>query len=464
MRQEILLVDDDPSMRNSISRSLLNENYHVLLADTLKEGRRLFERHNPEVLLLDLKLPDGDGRELFHHICENNPELPVIILTAFPDTQGAINLMKKGAFDYLVKPFDLNELKIQIRKALELLGLKNEVLQLRQGRYLKDSVPEIHGNSTAIRDLKALIAKVAPSDASVLITGESGTGKELVAEHIHHLSLRSDSPLIPINCAAIPDTLLEGELFGTEKGAYTGADSSRKGMFELAHHGSLLLDEIGEMPRSLQPKLLRVLETLQVKRLGGKKEILVDVRVISATNQDFSVKLQEGSFREDLFYRLNIFPIHIPPLRERKEDIPELANHFLNLYAHQFRLSIEGFTETAMNTLVHWCWPGNVRELRNLVERLVILYREDNRLPRIEYEFLPPELKGQPVNNSPSSIQKSFTPTADVAGISLSEIEEQHIREVYSRMQFNKSHTARNLGISRNTLKKKLTQYGIEDH
>ncbi|MDP6638374.1 MAG: sigma-54 dependent transcriptional regulator [SAR324 cluster bacterium] len=464
MRQEILLVDDDPSMRNSISRSLVNENYHILLANTLQEGRRLFEKHNPEVLLLDLKLPDGDGRELFHHIRENNPELPVIILTAFPDTQGAISLMKKGAFDYLVKPFDLNELKIQIRKGLELLGLKNEVLQLRQGRYLKNSVPSIMGNSRAIHELKALIAKVAPSDASVLITGESGTGKELVAEHIHHLSPRSDSPLIPINCAAIPETLLEGELFGTEKGAYTGADSSRKGMFELAHHGSLLLDEIGEMPRSLQPKLLRVLETLQVKRLGGKKEIQVDARVISATNQDFSVKLQEGSFREDLFYRLNIFPIHIPPLRQRKEDLPELANHFLNYYAHQFRLSSEGFTETAMNTLVHWCWPGNVRELKNLVERLVILYRENSHLPKIENEFLPPELKDLPPENPPQKSESQQSINTGRICSSLSEIEEQHIRNVFSMMRFNKTITARNLGISRNTLKKKLAQYGIEEN
>ncbi len=464
MKHQILMVEDDPSMRQSVSRSLEKDEYQLLLAGNLEEGRKLFDTHYPNVMLLDLKLPDGDGRELFDYVRAQNSELPVIILTAFPDTLSAISMMKKGAYDYLVKPFDLNELRIQIRKALELQGLRNEVEQLRQGRYLKDSVSSIIGSGPAISELRELIEKIALSDATVLITGESGTGKEVVAENIHHLSNRSDFPLITVNCAAIPDSLLEGELFGTEKGAYTGADANRKGLFELANQGTLLLDEIGEMPLSLQPKLLRVLENLRIKRLGAKKEIQVNVRVIASTNQDFSEKLKQGDFREDLFYRLNILPVHIPPLRERKDDIPELADYFLEEYARQFSIKTEGFSEKSMEAFVNWCWPGNVRELKNLIERLVILHREQDRLPCIEYPDLPSELQdiaAKPPVHAPTDENEDLL---SVNCCTLAEIEAEHIRSVFRKMLYNKSHTAKNLGITRNTLKKKLSQYGISEH
>ena len=459
MNARILLIDDDPSMQASLSSSLRKEAYHVLQATSVQEGKALFEKHGPDLVLMDIHLPDGSGRDLFEIVHAQNDEIPILMLTAYPDMKGAISLMKKGAFDYLVKPFDLQELKIQIKKALELKRLRTEVLQLKHEGKDKEQT-ELVGDSPDTQDLRKLIKKIGASDSTVFITGRSGTGKEVVARAIHAASSRSQEILMVVNCAAIPENLLEMELFGHEKGAFTGAEVARKGLFELAHQGTLFLDEIGEMPLSLQPKILRALETLSIKQIGGAREIQIDVRVIAATNRNFEQMIADNHFREDLYYRLNVVPIALSPLKARQEDIAPLANFFLQNLAAQSGVKAHGFTMEALNALMRWPWPGNVRELKNMIERIVILHREFDTIPLIDLKQLPLDFhQSEP---SPSvSVFPALLPQNNLPPVqTLEEAEKQHILFVFEHCEKNISQTSQMLGITRNTLKRKLRKYG----
>ncbi len=467
----ILLVEDDPSMQSNICQYLARDSIRVVSASSLAEADSRLSEFNCDLVLLDIHLPDGDGRDLFTKIRQETPELPVIMLTAFPDTKGAIRLMKDGAFDYLIKPFDLQELKLQVQKALEFQGMRNEIQKIQYNAQLTNQTSDLIGNSPVITELKTLVHKVGPTDSTVLICGESGTGKELVAHAIHRHSLRSASSLVAINCAAIPENLLEAELFGAETGAYTGATSSRKGVFELAHKGTLFLDEIAEMPLALQPKLLRVLENLKIKRLGGKREIQVDVRLIAATNRDLKLLVADHAFREDLYYRLNVIPLNVPPLREREGDVAVLVPFFLQTVARQLGVTSQGITSQALEILQHQRWAGNVRELKNLVERMAILSRVGNRIPELTVQDLPAELRGAMSSgwdlhesDRGAEITNSMTKgaTENVQIVSLEDLEKDYILKVLDLLQGNKSETARRLGITRKTLKDKLRRYELD--
>jgi DNA-binding NtrC family response regulator len=452
MNEIILVIDDDPSMQAGLNKLLLKSGYQVLQAMTIKEGRLLFTKHNPDLILLDLKLPDGSGKNFFKELCDLNVETPVIILTAFPDMKSVISLMRAGAFDYLVKPFDLQELKLQISKALEMQGLKNEVAKNQINRDRQEHEIQLIGESKSIQNIRKLIPRINYLNSTVLISGESGTGKEIVAREIHKASKRGTETMVTINCAAIPANLLEAELFGVEKGAYTDS-ATRKGLFELAHKSTLFLDEIGELPMLLQPKLLRVLESLSFKRLGGTREIQVDVRLIAASNRNFEELIATNRFREDLYYRLNIIPITLPPLRERREDIPFLAKQFMTHNAVQMGITTQGFSTEAMQLLKQYHWPGNIRELKNILERLIIIHRNEKSIDEIIPAFLPPEISQ--IGHSNDLVTSNLNMTNEVP-LSLEEIEKQHISQVMNYCDRNISQTARILGITRNTLKKKL--------
>jgi len=453
MNQTILIIDDDPSMQSSLSKTLTKAGYQIFQGMTIHAGRELFQRENPDLVLLDLKLPDGDGREFFDELHDLNEETPVMILTAFPDMKGAISLMRKGAFDYLVKPFDLQELKLQISKALEMQGLKKEVAKTQANKKLSVEEGLLIGESEPIKNIKGLIPKLNYLDSTILITGESGTGKEVVAHAIHNASNRSAETLVCVNCAAIPGNLLEAELFGTEKGAFTGATVNRKGLFELAHKGTLFLDEIGEMPIELQPKLLRVLESLSIKRVGGSREIQVDVRLIAASNRNFTEQISLGRFREDLFYRLNVIPVALPPLRERDDDVLILAELFLSQNARKLGIQSHGFSEAVKEIFRAYPWPGNVRELKNIIERLVIINRTSESIEKIDREILPAELLPDP-----QPMVYTSRPTMEPSPVlPLVEVERNHIMMVLEYCDHNISQAARLLGITRNTLKKKIT-------
>lgn len=372
----ILVVDDEESQREMVGGFLEKQGYSVSLADSGEEALKQGQDKFFEIALVDLKMPGMNGIELLSKLKEINPEIQVIVMTAYGTIETAVEAMRKGAFHYVNKPIDLEELNVNIKKALE----SHQVLA--ENRYLKEQLEEkykdlkIIGQSKAIQDVLSTVARVAKSDTTVLIRGESGTGKELVARAVHTLSQRASQKFITLSCAAIPETLLESELFGYEKGAFTGAARRKEGRFELADSGTLFLDEIGDLSLETQIKLLRVIETQEFERLGGNETIKVNVRIISATNQDLENKIKEKSFREDLYYRLNVVSIFISPLRERKEDIIPLVDHFIQKYNQKTGKKIQGITKEAKDILLSYPWPGNVRELENVIERGVVLSRE----------------------------------------------------------------------------------------
>ncbi len=374
--EKILVVDDDANVRGVIKAYLELANYEVSMARDGEEALGMLDCSTFDAVLTDLKMPGMDGVSLLKAIRELQFDMVGIIVTGFASVETAVDAMKAGAFDYITKPINMDELLLTLRKGLEFKRLKKENLSLRKELKKKYSFEGIVGDSDAMQKVYSLIEKVADSDSTVLVLGESGTGKELVARTIHYNSSRSDKPLVPINCGAIPESLLESELFGHEKGAFTGAYSARAGRFELANCGTIFLDEIGDMSPSLQVKLLRVLQERQFERVGGTKTIKVDVRVITATNQDMEKAVVEKKFREDLYYRINVIPITVPPLRERVGDVPLLVNHFLEVFSRKKGKRIEGISDEAMSLLLSYQWPGNVRELENLVERMIILKRD----------------------------------------------------------------------------------------
>ena len=450
----ILIIEDNEDLGFSIAEVLRKKDYDVKTTLMGEEGLEIVKNQIVDLVLLDIRLPDRDGLEILKELKDWDPDILVVMMTAFAEVEPAIQAMKNGAFDYLVKPFDLDELRLVVEKALETQNLRREVLRLRR-QYLADMPEcEIYGVSPQIQALKEEIKLVSATPrTSVLIQGESGTGKELVANAIHYSSIRREKALVPINCSAIPDNLLESELFGHEKGAFTDAKTVKKGLFELANGGTVFLDEISTLNPTLQPKLLRILEAQSLRRVGGLSDIKIDVRIIAATNQNLEACVRKGSFREDLYYRFKVWVIDIPPLRERPEDILPLTKLFLDQQNRNFNKNILGIDTQAEKILLQYPWPGNVRELKNVIERAVILCRNEYILP----EHLPRELQ---IKSQKAPI---FNEGIISANMSLDEIEKRHIIFMLKEHSGNKSKTARILGISRSTLREKLRMYGIQD-
>lgn len=453
MKPVILVVDDDEVMRQTLSDVLKKRGYSVSTADTGAQALSVVKDQLFDLILLDIRLPDMDGLDVLKGIKEVESDLMVIVMTAYSDVQNAVMAMKTGAYDYIDKPFELEELKILIKKALETQSLRNEIRRLRRQGGDDHRGNEIYGNSPLVRNVIELIEMISQTPkTSVLIQGESGTGKELAANAIHYRSKRINKPLMKINCSAIPENLLETELFGYEKGAFTDAKGTKKGLFELANGGTVFLDEIAEMKSYLQTKLLRVLESQSFMRVGGEKEINVDVRIIAATNRDLSSLVNEGEFRKDLYYRLKVMVIEMPPLRERGEDILLLANLFIEGNNKDLGKNVTGISEAAKEYLLNYQWPGNVRELKNIIERAMILSNGNEILP----DHLPIELRKGQMEGS----KKRTEGTEDLA---LENVERKHIRDVLLMMEGNKSRAAKILGISRSTLREKLRKYSLAE-
>jgi two-component system, NtrC family, response regulator PilR len=389
MKKRILVVDDEQSMRELLAIMLKKDGYDVVTAESRAVAAGVLGQGPVDMVVTDVKLPDGDGIEILRHVKAASPETVVIVMTAFGTTETAVAALKLGAHDYLLKPFDVDELKIVVRNALERQELREENLRLKAELGKQHGLDQLIGVSPSMTALFDMIRSVAPTGSTVLITGESGTGKELVAKAIHALSPRRDGPFVSVNCGALPDTLLESELFGHMKGAFTDAHQNKKGLFEAAHKGTLFLDEVGETSPSMQVKLLRALQEKRVRRVGSTDEVEVDARVISATNTPLETLVRERRFREDLFYRLQVIPVRTPSLRDRREDIPLLAEHFVRRYAQQMSKKVAKVSDEAMKMLARYAWPGNVRELENVLERAVALEVTEAVLP----ERLPESLR-----------------------------------------------------------------------
>jgi len=446
--QSILVVDDDSAHRLMLKKLLGGWGYEVYEADDGSVAIEKVRQSSFELILMDIRMLNISGIEALEQIKIINPAIPVIIMTAYASVETAVNALKKGAYDYLTKPLDFDELKIAISRATEHNRLKkeNEDLKARLGEQFDRQ--NLIGQSPAMVKLLETLAQAAPTEATILITGESGTGKEMIANAIHYNSTRKDAPFVKINCAALTETLLESELFGHERGAFTGAERKREGKFVQAHGGSLFLDEVSEMSKAMQVKLLRVLQERELTRVGGAEVIKVNVRVIAASNKDLKKETSKGNFREDLFYRLNVVTLNVPLLRERREDIPVLAQHFLKLFAAKNSKKIEGFAPGAMEKLLGYGWPGNIRELMNAVERAIVLSRS---------AYLDAEDMALMVTDDPCGAKSDQTHAP--ANLPLEEVEKRSILEAIDTSRGNKSEAARRLGITRKTLRKKLEKY-----
>ncbi len=449
----ILVVDDDLAHSTTLKTLLSIWGYDVICVEDGEDAVYFVKKTPFDLILMDIKMIKIDGIEALKRIKGYNPAIPIIMMTAYSSVESAVEALKAGAYDYLIKPLDFDALRLNIQRALEHLELKKENKRLKQSLGENFDFNNIIGKSESIKKLLEKVAMVAPSDANVLITGESGTGKELIARAIHLNSNRKQGPFITVNCAALTETLLESELFGHEKGAFTGADKRREGRFVGANNGTIFLDEIGEMPMSMQPKLLRVIQEKEVQPLGSDKTVKVDVRIIAATNRDLEDEVIKGNFREDLFYRLNVVNLHMPSLRDRRDDIPILANYFLKLYAEKNKKQIKGITPRAMDLLLKHNWPGNVRELENAMEHAVVLSTGEY----ISEKELPLRIRK---NLQPNIIEEDAKTARDQA-ISLDEIEKQAIIRALKIAGGNKSEAARILKINRRTLYLKMGKYGI---
>ena len=430
----ILIIEDEAKMRRLLELNLADDGFKTLSAGNAEEGLRLLTSDAVDLVLTDLKLPGKSGLELLHSAKQQNPALPVVVMTAFGSVETAVEAMKAGASDYVLKPFSLAEIRMVVRKELDVSRLREENRSLREALGEKYSHPNIVAGSAKMQEVLATVERVAPTNSTVLLGGESGAGKDLIARVIHEKSRRASGPFIKINSTAIPENLLESELFGYEKGAFTGATTSKPGKFELADKGTLFLDEIGDVPPPTQVKLLRVLQEREFERLGGTRTIKVDVRLVAATNRDLRAALEEGTFREDLYYRLNVVPIDIPPLREHKEDIPGLANLFLARFAKESGRSIIGITPAGMNLLLNHHWPGNVRELQNVIERACAL-ASGNQLDSADIHL-------DSARSRAGAVPDRFLPD----GMTLDQYEDDLIREALKRANGNKSQAARLLG------------------
>lgn len=443
----ILLIEDEKNQRILLRRLLEKENYRVAVAENGQEAIKLFTQEDFDLVLLDQRLPDITGIEVLTNLKQLNPIVPVIILTAYANVKDAVTAMREGAFHYLTKPVEIDELRLVLKKAQENLNLKRENEELRQALKEKYEYKNLIATSSKMQVIMSLVYKAASSDANVLITGESGTGKELIAAAIHNLSKRKDHHFIPVHLAALPETLMEAELFGHEKGAFTGADKKRIGKFEFAAGGTIFLDEIGELPQNIQVKLLRVLQEKKITRLGSNELIPVDVRIISATNKDIEDEVKQGRFRDDLYYRLNVIRIHLPPLRERKEDIPMLVDHFIRIYAQRENKNIKGITDGAMRDLLRYNFPGNVRELENIIERAVVFSKEEY----IQKDDLP-NLSATKIKDLPKGKLNEV----------INKIEKELIEESLKNNDWNQTKAATELGISERVLRYKIKRLQIE--
>ena len=450
MKPTILVVDDESSHRQMIKAVLSAEGYEIKEAVDGDEAVRAVEEKFHDLILMDIRMPGLSGIEALQQIKEMSPGIPIIIMTAYASVNTAIEALKSGACDYLTKPLDIEELKILVAKALQFQKLEQENIYLKEQLNDRFDFSKIIGRSSAMKQLFETMALVAPSEATVLIVGESGTGKELIANAIHQNSARAKRPFIEVNCAALPETLLESELFGHEKGAFTGAVFRKRGRFELAHQSSMFLDEIAEMAPTTQAKILRVLQEREFEPLGGTHAIKADTRIIAATNKQLDEEIKAGRFREDLYYRLNVVRLEVPPLRERGDDVALLADFFLKKYTAKNQKLIKGFTPRAVDLLMRYEWPGNVRELENIVERAVIMARGEMITP---FEF-PENLKELDLELKEARINLT-------AGRSLKEVEKEMILRTLEETGGNRTHAANILGISRRTLQLKLKEYGI---
>ena len=464
----VLIIDDEPLMRISIADALKDEGCQVKVAATGLEGVDLIKKEPFEIVISDLRLPGMDGLQILQTCKEVSPKTGVIVITAHGSVETAVGAIKMGAYDYITKPFSMDELLLIVNRLLKVLELEDENRSLREELEGRFSFKGLLGKNDKMREVLEKIKLVAPTDSTVLILGESGTGKELVANAIHHNSPRQDGAFIKVSCAALPETLLETELFGHERGAFTGALRQRKGRFELAHQGTIFLDEIGEVSPLVQVKLLRVLQERQFERVGGNQTIEVDVRVICATQRDLKKEVQAGRFREDLYYRLSVVPVYLPPLRERKEDVLVLADHFLGGFALRTGKQIKAFSQQAKELLLRYSFPGNVRELENTVERAVTLNHEGKEIEPWNLCGFPacPYLGGPPQPNCgfcsegvPMAEKKAGT--VDRLDTAREQFERQHIVKALERTKDNKTEAAKLLGLSRKALWEKCKRYGI---
>jgi DNA-binding NtrC family response regulator len=457
VKKKILIVDDETKMLRVLELQLQSAGYEVLKSESAEDGLKQLEAVTSDgdgvsLVMTDLRLPGADGLDFLRNVRAQTPGVPVIVMTAFGTVETAVEAMKAGASDYLLKPFSLEDMMITIDKVLELHALRSENIALKAELTRQYDFGQLIGRSERMKEVFEAAQRVAPTHATVLLGGESGTGKGMLARAIHVNSPRHDGPFTKINCSAIPENLMEAELFGYEKGAFTGAMKSHPGKFEQADGGTVFLDEIGDVPMPIQVKLLRVLQEKEFERLGGTKTIRVSVRIVAATNQDLRAALEQGSFREDLYYRLNVVPINIPPLRQRREDIPYLIDHFLKRFAADTGDRIRGISNEAVEKLVGYRWPGNVRELENIIQRAMVMAKSetisvhDVHLDHAAGSHVPSE-------------GMAFLPE----GMTLDEYEQELIREALRRTGDNKSQAARLLGLTRNALRYRLSQMGVED-
>ena len=444
----VLIAEDEKNTREGLARAL-KRRYRVLTADNGARALTMLQEHHVDVVLSDLRMPGMDGMTLMRRALALTPRPIFILVTAYGNVENAVEAMKQGAYDFLTKPVNLDRLELLLERSLRSRDVESENRNLREQLDAKFGMESMVGESAPMLEVFETVRQVAPSRATVLIEGESGTGKELVAHAIHRLSTRNQGPFVAVHCAALSETLLESELFGHEKGAFTGATERRRGRFEAADGGTLFLDEIGEINPATQVKLLRVLEERSFERVGGLETVETDVRVIGATNRDLHKLVEEGAFREDLYYRLYVVSIRIPPLRERPADIPLLVNHYTRVYNEENGRQIEGLTPDALDLLVGYRWPGNVRELRNVIERMVVMGR-GNRLT---------------VRDLPVNVREESTGAAGriPSGLSLEETEKQMILRALKTCEGNRTRAAKQLGISRRTLHRKLNEYGLRE-
>jgi two-component system, NtrC family, response regulator AtoC len=453
-KQKILVVDDEQLIRWSLEQNLKKQGYEVFSAGSGEDALRIVREESPDLVLQDIQLPGISGLEVLEKIKEHDEEIIVIMVTALGVLETAVKAMRLGAHDYINKPFNLDELAIVIKKALETGQLKREVAHLRSEQTRKYGIANIIAESRHMKNALAMVEKIARSDAStVLIQGESGTGKELIAKAIHWESARAEKPFMAINCAAVPETLLESELMGYEKGAFTDAKVQKKGLFETADGGTIFLDEIGDMEPGMQAKLLRVLEERAFRRVGGTKEIPVDVRVISATNKDLLQAIEEKTFRNDLYYRLQVIPIFLPPLRERQDDILPLVNHFIQHFNREFGKNVQGISKMAEKFLNEYAWPGNIRELKNVIERAIILENEDTLL----LEHLPQEIVAKASASGGGTAGFRLPPE----GIDIEDVERELIRQALEISEGNQSKAARKLNLGIDAFRYRMKKFGF---
>ncbi len=469
--EKIIVLEDDLIVRKNLEQQLRQRRYDVAATGTIAGAHEFLAKDTFDLMFVDVRLPDGEGTDLLREL-QSRPQKPLIVMvTGFGSVESAVECMRNGAFDYMLKPFSNDQLEVTLKKAENF----NQLLKVNEYHNRgeeEDSGYELLGESPAMENLRQLIRKVARTQATVLIAGESGTGKELVARALYRQSQRASAPFIKLNCAAIPENLIESEFFGHEKGSFTGASAKREGRFELAHNGTILLDEISEISPQIQAKLLRVLQEREFERVGGNRTIKVDVRVIATTNRQLEESVERKEFRQDLFFRLNVVPIHVPPLRERKEDVPFLSKQFMQRFARKHGVRVKGISNDCLAALSAHHWPGNVRELQNVIERAVILCGDSGLLEPEHLGFSPrPAAAPAPVA-APSPVATTSVPTPSPDAVaasaevavdppSLAEIEKRHILAVLEKTGQNRTHAAKLLGISVRTLRNKLSDYGV---